>query len=203
MLSAAWVVVPCVVAAWVVACVVAAWVIVIAAWVVVSCVVVAGFVVSCVVATWVVVYVVGAAWVVGITSTRNRIIVIALIIILCGYILTNIYILNHSDTISIGYLTAKATSISLWWNSMTIQTYDSYKPISEEVVSGRVSSFLSCVTRDFTPIRVIPVTVSYSIWIVCRSTTVTFVGVADHSTKIYTNITGKDIAIIGNNLIIE
>ena len=52
-------------------------------------------------------------------------------------ILTNVHIHSHHVTISIGYLTAKTTS--LWWITKTIQTHYSHTPISGEEVIEIVS----------------------------------------------------------------
>ena len=78
-------------------------------------------------------------------------------------ILTNVHKHCHHDTSSIGYLTAKTTS--LWWITFTIQIYYSNMPISEEEVvsvSG-IISILLCVTPNLSPIRAVPVTLSYTV----------------------------------------
>ena len=76
-------------------------------------------------------------------------------------ILTNVHKHCHHDTSSIGYLTAKTTS--LWWITFTIQIYYSNIPISEEEVSSEIISNLLCIIPNLRPIRVVPVTLSYTI----------------------------------------
>ena len=90
---------------------------------------------------------------------------------------SNVHIHSHHDTSSIGYLTAKTTS--LWWITSTIQTHYSNTPISgEEVRITAITLQNLCVTPNLSSIREVPVSLSYTIWCIYTSATIASVSVA-------------------------
>ena len=90
--------------------------------------------------------------------------------------LTNVDIHSHIITSSIGYLTAKLTS--LWWTTNTIQTYYSSIPISVKEIPIGIHSNLLCVTPNLSPTREVPLSLSYFIGVICTTATIHSVGVA-------------------------